>query len=69
MVSATEWYRHDPINDWRFNHLTLGHADTDKPTPNFPAQAGWVRGKWARYHCWLTDDTPPKVVYVDPNLS
>lgn len=59
---CTKWYRHDRVNGWQFNHLEDGHATTDKPS----GIQSWQRATWSRYHCWLTDDTPPKVVNYGP---
>jgi hypothetical protein len=64
---CTQWYRHDRMNGWEFNHLEDGHAANDKPTPRFPSQAGWLRATWSKYHCWLTADVPPKVVHFGPD--
>lgn len=64
--ACTQWFRHDRMNGWEFNHLEDGHATSDKPTPRFPSQAGWLRATWRRYHCWLTADVPPKVTFVGP---
>ena len=66
VTACTQWFRHDRINGWEFNHLEDGHATSDKPTPRFPSQAGWLRATWQRYHCWLTADVPPKVTFVGP---
>lgn len=66
VTACTQWFRHDRINGWEFNHLEIGHATGSKPTPMFPSQAGWPRATWSRYHCWLTADVPPKVTFVGP---
>lgn len=66
VTACTQWFRYDQSNGWAFNHLEDGHATGHKPTPRFPSQAGWVRATWARYHCWLTADLPPKVTFVGP---
>jgi hypothetical protein len=64
VIPVTLWYRHDRINGWDFNHLEDGHATTDKPTPKFPSQAGWVNANWEAYHCWLDDGV---VTFIGPN--
>lgn len=66
ITACTQWFRHDRMTGWEFNHLENGHATDDKPTPRFPSQAGWLRATWQRYHCWLTADVPPKVTFVGP---
>ena len=66
VTACTQWFRHDRINGWEFNHLEDGHAAGKKPTPRFPSQNGWLRATWQRYHCWLTATVPPKVTFVGP---
>ena len=63
VTRVTQWFRHDHINGWQFNHLEDGHVCTTHPTPKFDSQNGWRRATWARYHVYLTDDIPPKVVH------
>ncbi len=61
MTPCTQWYRHDRVHGWQFNHLENGHSKQDKPTPRFPTQEGWKNAQWIRYSCWLTSDVPPRV--------
>lgn len=66
---VTVWYRWDGIvGDWEYNHLGDGHELTDKPAPRHPIHIkGWSGGKWIKYHMWLTDDLPAKVVGYTPD--
>ncbi len=66
VTPCTQWFRHDRMNGWEFNHLEDGHAMGDKPAPRFQSQAGWLRVTWQRYHCWLTADVPSMVTFVGP---
>lgn len=53
-IEVTIWY-----HNGQHNHLEMGFANTERPTPKFASQrTAWSGGRWLAKHAWAKGSCP-----------
>lgn len=70
MRKITMWARKNEdkqsksFGEYEHNHIEDGHVLTIYPAPKAEVHVKpWKRGDWLPTHAFLTNDSPPKVIY------
>lgn len=67
MLPVTVWIRLNTmlVREFvRFSHLEDGHSELPAPVPKHPNHVTGWRGEWKKIHALLSDDVPPKLLYI-----